>query len=77
MKFLEHCRYPKWTEDQIVHELGVFDGLFDHGVEDTVAHFLDVNTMENRIGRLGEGVRNCIRRGCIECKLDDMEEGLV
>ncbi len=70
--------YPKWTEDQIVHELGVLcDGLFGHGVDDTVAHFLNVDTVENAIGRLGEGLRDHIHRGCVECKVDDMVEGLA
>jgi hypothetical protein len=46
MKFLGHCRHPKWTEDQIVHELGVLcDGLFGHGVDNTIAHFLNVDTV--------------------------------
>ncbi len=52
MEFLGHCRYPKWTKDWIVHELGVLcDGLFGHRVNDPIAHFLDVNTVEDAIGR--------------------------
>jgi hypothetical protein len=78
MKFLGHVRYPKWFEGQIVHELGVLhDGLFGHGVDATVAHFLDVDTVENAIGRLGEGLQDCICRGCVECKVDDIVEGLA
>ncbi len=78
VKFLGHCRYPKCFEDQIFHELGVLhDGCFGHGVDDTVAHFLDVNNVVNTIGRLGEGLWDCIRRGCIECKFNDMVESLA
>jgi hypothetical protein len=48
MEFLGHCRYPKWTEDWIVHELGVLcDGLFGHRVNKPIAQFLDVNTLED------------------------------
>jgi hypothetical protein len=51
MEFLGHCRYPKWTENWIVHELGVLcDGLFGHGVYNPVAHFLDLDTVEDAIG---------------------------
>jgi hypothetical protein len=78
MKFLGCCRYPKWFEDWIVHELGVLcDGLFGHWVDDMIAHFLGVDTVENTIRRLGEGLQDCICRGCIECKVDDMVEGLA
>jgi hypothetical protein len=77
MKFLGHCRYPKWTEDWIVDEFGVLhDGLCVHGVDNSVAHFFDVDTVENAIRRLGECLWECIRRGCVECKVDDMIEGL-
>jgi hypothetical protein len=63
MEFLGHFRYPKWTEDWIVHELGVLcDGLFGHRVKDPVAHFLNVNTVDNVIGRPGEVLRDSIRR---------------
>jgi hypothetical protein len=32
MEFLGHCRYPQWTEDWIMHELGVLcDGLLVTG----------------------------------------------
>ncbi len=55
MEFLGHCRYPKWTEDLIIHELGVLcDGFFGHGVNNPVAHFLNVDSVENVIGRPGE-----------------------
>ncbi len=78
MKFLGHCRHPKFFEIQIVHELGVFcDGLFGHGVDDTIALFLDIDNMVNAIRRLGEGLWNCICRGCVECKVDDMVEDLT
>ncbi len=41
MEYLGHCRYPKWTEDWIVHELGVLcDGLFGSGMNNPVAYFL-------------------------------------
>jgi hypothetical protein len=54
MKFLGLCRYPKWFEDRIIDELGVLlDGLFGHRVDNTVAHFLNVDTVENAIKRLG------------------------
>ncbi len=78
MKFLGHCRHPKWFEDQIIHEHGVLcDGLFGHRVDNIIAHFIDVHNVVNGIGRLGEGLWDCIHRGCIECKVDDMVEGLV
>jgi hypothetical protein len=42
---------PKWTEDWIMHELGVLcDSLFGYRVNDPVAHFLDVNNVEAAIG---------------------------
>jgi hypothetical protein len=63
MEFLGHCRYPKWIEDWIFHELGVLgDGLFGHKVNDTIANFLDVNTVDNAIGRPGEGLWDSICR---------------
>ncbi len=63
MKLLGHCRYPKFVEDQIVHKLGVLcDGLFGHGVGNTVAHFLNVHNVVSAIGRLGEGLWDCIGR---------------
>ncbi len=63
MEFLGHCRYPKWTEDWIVHELGVLcDGLFSHRVNNPIAHFLDVDTVKNAIGRPGEGLRDSMHR---------------
>jgi hypothetical protein len=78
MKFLGHCRYPKWTEDWIIPELGVLcDGLFGHEVDDTIAHFLNVYTVEHAIGRLGEDLRDCIGRGGVKCKVDDIVEGLA
>jgi hypothetical protein len=78
MKFLGHSRYPKVFEVWIVHEFGALcEGLFGHGVDDTVAHFLDVGNVVNAIGRLGEGLWDCISRRCIECKVDDKVEGLV
>ncbi len=63
MELLGHCRYPKWTEDWIVHELGVLcDGLFGHRVNYPVEHFLDVYTVENAIGRPGKSLRGSILR---------------
>jgi hypothetical protein len=63
IELLGHCRYPKWTEDWILHEIGVLcDGLFGHGMNDPVAHFLDVNTVEDAIGRPGESFRDSIHR---------------
>ncbi len=57
MKFLGYCRYPKWFEDRIIHELGVLcDGLFGYGVDNNVAHFLDVDTVEIAIRRLEDGL---------------------
>jgi hypothetical protein len=51
IEFLGHCRYPKLTEDLIVHELSVLhDGLFGLRVNNLVAHFLDVYTVEDAIG---------------------------
>ncbi len=52
-----HCRYPKWTEDWFVHELGVLcDGLFGHGVNNPIAHFLNVDTVEDAIGKPGKSL---------------------
>jgi hypothetical protein len=63
MEFLGHRRYPKWTEDWIVHELGVLcDGLFGHGVNNPVAHFFDVDTAEDAIGQPGKSLRDSILR---------------
>jgi hypothetical protein len=63
MEFLGHCRYPKWTEEWIVHEHGVLcDGLFGHGVNNPVVHFLDVDTVENAIRQPGESLRDSILR---------------
>jgi hypothetical protein len=60
MEFFGHCRYPKWTEDWIVHDLGVLcDGLAGHGVNDPIAHFLDVNTVELWRMQLGNLARAC------------------
>ncbi len=77
MKFLGHCRHTKFFEIQIVYELGVLcDCLFSHGVDGTVAHFFDIENVVNCI-RLVEGSWDCIHRRCIECKVDDMVEGLA
>jgi hypothetical protein len=59
MEFLGYCRYPKWTEDWILHELGVLcDGFFDHGVNNPAAHLLRINTAEDAIGQPGNLARN-------------------
>jgi hypothetical protein len=56
-EFLGHHRYPKWTEDWIVHELGVLcDCLFGHGVNIPIAYFLDVHTVEDVIRRPGKSL---------------------
>ncbi len=61
MEFLGHCRYPKWTEDWIVHELGVlYDCLFGHGVNHPVAHFLGIDTVEDAIGQPGKSLQDSI-----------------
>jgi hypothetical protein len=63
MEFLGYCRYPKWNEDWIVHELGVLcDGIFGHGMNDPIAHVLNVDTVENAIGRPREGLWDSIHR---------------
>ncbi len=63
MEFLGHRRYPKWIEDWIVHELGVLhDGLFGHGVNNLVAYFLDVDTVEDAIRRPGKSLQDSILR---------------
>jgi hypothetical protein len=63
MEFLGHCRYPKWTEDWIMHELGVLcDGLFGHGVNNPIAHFLDVDNVEDAIGQPVESLQDSILR---------------
>jgi hypothetical protein len=78
MEFLGHRRYPKWTKDRIVHELGVLcDGLVGHGVNDPVAYFLNVNTVEDSIRHPGKSLRDSILRRRVECKVDDMVEGLA
>ncbi len=57
MKLLGHCRYPKYFEIWIVHELGVFcDGLYGQGVDNTIIHFLNIDNAMSAIGRLGEGM---------------------
>jgi hypothetical protein len=62
-QFLGHCRYPKWTEDWIVYELGVLsDGLFGYGVNNPVAHFLNVNTVKDAIGPPGKSLWDSILR---------------
>ncbi len=46
-----------------MHELGVLcDGLFGHGVNDPVAHFLDVDTVEDAINQPGKSLRDGILR---------------
>jgi hypothetical protein len=61
MEFFGHRRYPKWTEDWIVHEFGVLcDDLFGHGVNGFIAHFLDIDTVEDAIGRPGESLWDSI-----------------
>ncbi len=46
-----------------MHELGVLhDGLFGHRVNDPVAHFLDIDTVEDAIGRPGDSLRDSILR---------------
>jgi hypothetical protein len=63
MEFLGHRRYPKWTEDWIVHELGVlYDGLFGYRMNDLVAHFLNVDTVEDAIRQPGESMWDSILR---------------
>jgi hypothetical protein len=38
-----------------MHELGVLcDGLFSYGVNDPIAHCLDVDTVEDAIGQPGK-----------------------
>jgi hypothetical protein len=61
MEVLGHRRYPKWTEDWVVHELGVFfDGLFGHGMNNPVAHFLKVDTVEDAIRQPGKSLQDGI-----------------
>jgi hypothetical protein len=44
-----------------VHELGVLcDGLFGHGVNNPVAYFLDVNTVEDAIRQPGKSLQERI-----------------
>ncbi len=63
MESLGHRRYPKWTEEWIVHELGVLcDGLFSYGVNDPAAHFLDVDTVEDAVGQPGKSLWDSILR---------------
>jgi hypothetical protein len=46
-----------------MHEHGILcDGLLGHGVNDPVAHLLDINTVEDEIGRPGESLRGSIFR---------------
>ncbi len=46
-------------------------------MDNTIAHFLDINNVVNVNGRLAEGLWDCIDRECIECKVDNMVEGLA
>ncbi len=63
MQFLGHRRYPKWTEDWIVHELGVLcDGLLDYGMNNPIAYFLVIDTVEDAIGRPSKSLRDSILR---------------
>jgi hypothetical protein len=46
-----------------MHELGVLrDGLFGHRVNNPVAYFLDINTVEDAIQQPGESLRESILR---------------
>ncbi len=78
MKFLGHCRYSKFFEIQIVHELCVFcDGLFGHRVDNTIAHLFGNDDVAKAVRRLVEGSGDGLHRRCGECKVDDMVEGLA
>jgi hypothetical protein len=46
-------------------------------VDNTVAHLFDINYVVKVIRILVEGLGDGIRRGCSECKVDDMVEGLA
>ncbi len=59
MEFLGHHEYPKWTEDWSVHEL---DGFFGQGVNNPIAHFLNVDTVEDAIGHPSKSLWGCILR---------------
>jgi hypothetical protein len=77
MNFLGHGRYPKFFWIRIIHELGVLcDGLFGHGVDNIIAHIFNIDDVMKAIGRLVECLGDGICRGCGECKIDDMVEGL-
>jgi hypothetical protein len=46
-----------------MHELGVLcDGLFGYRVNEPIAHFLDVETVEDAIGQPGESLWDSILR---------------
>jgi hypothetical protein len=46
-----------------MHELGILcDCLFGHGVNNLVAHFLDVDTVEDAIGQPGKSLWDSILR---------------
>ncbi len=46
-----------------MHELGVLcDGLFGHGVNNPIAHFLDVDNVEDAIGQPVESLQDSILR---------------
>ena len=63
MEFVGHSRYPKWSEDWIVHQLGVLcDGLFGYRVNDPIAHFLDVYTVADAIGGPSKSLWDSILR---------------
>ncbi len=44
-------------------------------MDDTVADFIDISNVVNVIERLGEGFWDCICRGRLDFKFDDMVEG--
>jgi hypothetical protein len=61
---------PKNFEIQVVHELGVLpDGLFGHRVDNTIAHFFDINYLVKVIGRLVKGWGMVYAGGAVNARL--------
>jgi hypothetical protein len=78
MDFFRHCRDPKFFQEWIVHQFGVFrNGLLGDRVHNAVAYFFDVNDVPKTIGGFEKGSWDGVHGGRIESKIDDMVEGLA
>jgi hypothetical protein len=78
MELFRHRRDPKFFQEWIVHQFGVFcNGLLGDRVHHAVAYFFDVDDVPKTIGGFEKGSRDGVRGGRIESKIDDMVEGLA